>query len=237
MLPIAPLVIPTMFILASSGGLCDMGKQPEINVIPQAEDTVYDSSQSLAQIQNYDMDTVNPYGLHHTTYTNAFMRGGVKMETEVSIMSRSSKAMGAGCLGYNQINVTLKLAPEIVIGHEIYMDACMRKSVLTHELKHVAVDRLMVNKYANIIGNKIYDTLKAQDGFVVGPIPLSRMDSTQAAMRKLISQIVDTEFQRLNLERRDRQQEVDSLGEYDSVIDHCPIFKRHANEIYGNLKK
>ena len=139
--------------------------------------------------------------------------------------------MGYACIWYDSIDVELNIDPEIVIAKELYYDSCMRKSIIEHELKHVRVDREVVNKYAQTIGKRLFEALKAR-GFSVGPIKEERLLEVRSKMQRVVNQILELEYKKMNIERRERQLEVDSLEEYDSVDDKCPGFEKKKKKLY-----
>jgi uncharacterized protein YutD len=130
---------------------------------------------------------------------------------------------GAHCIWYEDITVHIEIDPTIVIAAEVAADRCMHAAVKTHELKHVNVDRKIVNKYANIIGKEVYDGLK-QRGFVAGPIRTEYAEETANRMRNTVNKIISFQFKKMDLERSELQQGVDSLEEYNSVSAKCPDF-------------
>ncbi len=229
MFGIDPLTATTLLILAASGGgdgdkICKMPVTPKINVVPQAEQTKYDYSQTIAQLQQYSMDTIDPYGFHGTTATQGFMRGGVKLEPKIKFGSGTLPMYNqAACVWYESIDIAIKLDPTIVLAKEVYQDSCMRKAVGDHERKHVKIDRMIVNKYSKIMGRKVYDAL-AQRGFVGGPVPRDQAQALADRMGTVVQQVVEHEFKKMDLERIEKQRELDNLEEYESVNAKCPKF-------------
>lgn len=224
MIPFDPLLLGSSIILAAANPVCDMPRPTKINVNPKALETKYDYSQSLAELQNYEIDTVDPHSFGGMSTTQGFMSGGITMRPKVKLGIREYPSYGAVCVWYDQIDIELEIDPTIVIAREVYNDPCMRKTVIGHELKHVRVDREIVNKYAQIIGKKVYDGLKAR-GFKSGLVKSSYLKDLQERMHKTVVQIVDHEYKKMDLERVDLQRAVDNLQEYQRVQAACPHFK------------
>ena len=233
MFGIDPITLSSLLILAGNV-TCPVHEPTKINIIPRTEKVKYDSRQSLKQIQNYTTDTVDPYSFHGTTITQAFMRGRVVMEHKIKFEQVTNAKAGYGCMWYKDITVEIKIDPTIVIAKEIYADRCMRKSVLTHELKHVKVDRLIVNKYARLIGNKLLKELKSR-GFTAGPMRIDQMQKVSAKMSHVVGQILKLEYQKLGIDRQELQRDVDNLEEYKSVDNQCPAFERKKQKLYADL--
>ena len=238
MLPFDPVTAGSLVILASTPGItCDMDKATQINVVPTTQEVEYDHSPTLVALQDMAVNTANPYGFHKATYTQGFMKGAIKMEPSVKLSGYVVEEEGYACLWYNEINLNIEIDPEIVIAKEVYADECTRKSVLAHEMKHVEVDRDIVNKYAKIMGNKVYDALNER-GFLVGPIPLRRQEAVTKRMQDAVFDIIEHEHKRMELERADMQAEIDSLEEYERVSAQCPDshFDYEAIQDGGGIK-
>lgn len=233
MLGIDPITLSSLLVLASSGA-CPQHEPTKINVIPRTEEVKYDFKQSLAQIQNYSTDTVDPYGFHGQTITQGFMKGQIGLTQKIRFGMITQK--GYGCVWYDTITVELDITPEIVVANEIYRDHCMRKAVVEHELKHVRVDRQVVNKYAKTMGQKLLEALSSR-GFSAGPFKEERMPEIQAKMRNVVRQILELEYKKLGIEREERQRQVDTIEEYESVDDQCPHFEKKKKKLYKDLVK
>ncbi|MCB1650726.1 MAG: hypothetical protein KDI46_01605 [Alphaproteobacteria bacterium] len=233
MIPFDPLTAGTLLVLAASGkSFCQMPHPAKINVIPKTQRVKYDYSQSFDQLQKHEVDTINPYGYDNITHTNGFMSGNIQIKSEVKLDHKAYPQYGAYCVWYDEINITIEIDPTIVIAREVAADPCMGKAVKTHELKHVKVDRLIVNKYAKTMGKKLYDGLK-QRGFMAGPIRAEYVSQTAERMRETVGQLLELEYKKMEIERAESQQRVDSLGEYQSVQDKCEAFNTLGDKATG----
>lgn len=231
-----PITLPSLMILAGYAVQCEQPAPTKINIIPRTEDVEYDPYQTLKQIQNYDMDTVDPYAFHGNTITQGFMKGKVALKQKIKFGHSVNKQADYACVWYKDITVELHIDPTIVIAKELYRDNCMRKAITRHELKHVRVDREIVNKYAKSMGAKLLSELKSR-GFKAGPIPRERVKEVMAKMERVVGQILELEYQKLGIERQEKQRTVDTLEEYESVDDKCPHFEKKKQKIYADALK
>ena len=236
MFGIDPVTLSSLLILAGSNVSCPVHDPTEINIIPRTEKVKYDRSQTLKEIQQYSTDTVDPYGFHGTTITQGFMKGRIQLEHRIKFGQSINKGYGFACVWYKDITVKLHIDPTIVIAKELYKDKCMRKAILAHELKHVRVDREIVNKYARSMGNKLMKELKSR-GFSAGPLQIDRAQGVSQKMQHVVDQILELEYDKMGIERRERQREVDSLEEYNSVDDKCPGFEKKKERLYSDLMR
>lgn len=204
---------------------CQKKDPVKINVVPRSQKVRFDYSRTLAQIQNVATDTKNPYGFHKTTYTQGFMQGTIKVKPVIKLGGYTVQPYNMACIWYDSIDIDIEIIPKIFIAKEVNEDPCMRGAVTHHEMKHVDVDRRVVNAYAESIGNKLYDRLKKR-GFMVGPVPASKKDIVMKRMMDAAKQILSHEYERMEFERRDAQTGVDTLEEYERVSAQCPAFKR-----------
>lgn len=235
MLPVDPLTLSTLLVLAGTKpNLCPVPPPAKINMLPSTAEIAFDTSQTLAQLQGYSMDTVDPYGFHGMTYTQAFMKGQIQPSYQVRVGHVYLEKYRAYCLWYEDITVKIEIDPTIVIAKELYADLCMRKALIGHESKHVMVDRKVVNDHADSIGRKLYAELKSR-GFSVGPVPAASGQEVVDRMQKVVKQILEFEFQKMNLDRMERQRAVDNLEEYKSVDAQCPTFYRQNAKLYETL--
>jgi len=234
MLGIDPLTISSLLILAGSSATCPKQDATKINIVPYTAKVKYDYHKSLKRIQSYSTDTVDPYGFHGQTITQGFMKGKIELRHKIKFGQIKNKHYGIGCAWYNEITVNINIDPTIVIAKELYRDKCMSKAILDHELKHVRVDREIVNKYSKIMGKKLMSALKSR-GFSAGPFELKRMKEVTGKMQRVVQQILELEYKKLGIEREERQREVDSLGEYNEVDSKCPKFQKKKQKLYSSL--
>lgn len=221
---IDPLVVSSLVVLASSGDVCKMPKPTEITITPSTEKVQVISNKTLAEMQNEQIDTINPHSFNGVSVTQGFAQGKIRMQAEVKLDSQAVMRGRAGCIWYETINVKFLIDPYIYIAKEVQKDRCMGRAVLEHEMKHVHVDRQVVNKYSREVGRKIFEGLE-QRGFIAGPIRPEDYEATAERMRQTVKQIIDLEMKRLELDRLDMQTAVDSKEEYDRVAAQCPKFK------------
>ncbi len=227
-----PLIIGSLAVLAGGAPSCEMPKGTEINVTPKTLKVKYDYTQSLENIQKVKSDTIDPHGFGGYSITQGYMRGGIKLAPQVKLKYITYERQGLACIWYDSIDVTLEIDPTIVIAREVHQDRCMHGAVLEHEMKHVKVDRKIVNKYASLMGKKLYEGL-SERGFKSGLIRASGTQEVMKRMQETVYEIVKHEYRKLELERIDLQRAIDSKGEYDRVSAICPGFKK-KQKIFSN---
>lgn len=234
MIGVDPVTLASMLVLAGYKPECPTHEPTKINVTPVSEKLKYDVSKTLKELQARKTNTIDPYSFHGQSVTQAYMKGSVGLGYNISFSSSTNPRNNITCMWYKDINIKIKVAPTIVIAKEIYNHPCMRGAVIGHELKHVKVDRAVVNKYAKSIGKRLMSELKSR-GFTAGPFSTDRIEEVKAKMSRVVAQIIELEERKMDLERRERQIAVDSREEYDRVDDKCPDFKKNKNSLYADI--
>ncbi|MCB9982420.1 MAG: hypothetical protein H6861_01925 [Rhodospirillales bacterium] len=234
MIPFDPVTTGTALILAaSSPQICQIPAPAEIAVVPRTAELIIDTSRTGAAIQSQEISTINPYGYNNVTHTNGFMQGQIAMRSTVELDYKQAPQMNAFCVWYEKVTIEIDITPTIVIAKEVSEDSCMYDAVLTHEMKHIMADRKIANKYAQTIGKKVFDGLQ-QRGFIAGPIPPEHSQNIADRMRQTVSQLVEFEYKKMEIERAEAQQAIDNLAEYQYVQSKCPDYQAPAAAYRGH---
>ncbi|MCD8562697.1 MAG: hypothetical protein LRY54_01225 [Alphaproteobacteria bacterium] len=219
-----PLSMATLLVLAAGQPACTAPQPAAIKVTPHTAEVKIRHDKTLGELQAYQSNTINLHSFSGASYMEGFMEGAIHITPAVKLGYTQNKRSGDVCLYYETITVDISIDPAIHIAREVYDDQCMRKAALDHEMKHVMTDRALVNKYAGIMGKKLYEGLAAR-GFTAGPLPPDIAEDTAGRMHKTVSQILELEYKRMELDRAEAQGAVDSIEEYDRVDAQCPDFK------------
>lgn len=215
---------PALAEQRGGGVTCELPKPVEISVAPRADKLVYDHSRSMAELQAVETDTISPYGFDGVSITQGFTEGAIGVRSTVTLDAYPVAQGRGACVFYDSIDVEFSITPKITIAREAWRDHCMRKAVVDHELKHVMTDRRIVNKYGRVMGEKLHAAL-AERGLITGPVRAQDVPAVAEQMRAVAYQILEHEQKRMELERADAQQAVDSRQEYDRVAALCPDFE------------
>lgn len=204
---------------------CHAKVAPKISVLPSKSNVQYDFTKTKPELNNIDVDTVSPYGPNHKTYVSGLMSGSIKVENQVSFMMEEYEQLGLGCIYLRTIEVNIHIDPTVFIAKEYPPGSCMHEAVLGHEHKHVREDQLIVNKYANLIGQAMASVVNAQ-GPAFGPFEKSKLPLVQKNLQESLNSVVKKYNDKMNQERQRRQQAIDSLEEYESIGSHCKKGRR-----------
>ncbi len=199
---------------------CVVKTPPKINVKPSKSYVRYDFTKTKAQLNNVDIDTVSPYGPNHQTIVSGLMSGSIQVKHQVAFLNETYEQLDQGCIYLKSIDVNVHIDPTIYVAKDHPKGTCMHNAVLTHELKHVREDQLIVNKYARKIGNALVKLVDSQ-GPAFGPYETERVPFVQQNIQNSITRVVKSFNDKMNEERQHRQQGIDTLEEYESIGKKC----------------
>lgn len=219
-----PVTIGTLLVLAAGQPACIAPQPAQISVKPRTAEVQLDTTNTLGQLQTVQTDTINPHSFGGVSYLQGFASGRIAVKPSVKLNYTQDKRTGAVCLYYETITIDISIDPKIYIAKEVHEDECMGKATLEHEMKHVKADRQIVNKYAGIMGQKIFKGLEER-GFTAGPFAPEHVQQAAGRMQKTVFQLLELEYKRMELDRAEAQGGVDSAEEYDRVDALCPDFK------------
>ena len=208
------------FHLASADIKCNMKKAPRINVAASDTSVRYDHTQSQEQLEKVGVDTVSPYGKNVQTHVGGLMSGEVTVAQNVRILQESYTRLNTGCLYVDSVKVDIHIKPIIYIAKNYPKNGCMYKAIMEHEKKHIQVDRMIVNKYTQIIVRGL-DTALKKIGYTHGPFRTAQLKFEQEKIQQYTQDIVRGYSDQMSAERQKLQQEVDNLAEYERVQAQC----------------
>ncbi len=208
------------FHLASGQINCTLKKAPQIHVAASDTSVAYDHSRSQSELDNFQIDTVSPYGANVQTHVGGLMAGEVSISQNIRIMQETYPNINMGCLYIDSVKVQIHVKPKIYIAREYLKTGCMYKEIMIHEKKHVAVDRMIVNKYTNLIVKGLDAALK-KVGYAHGPMKIGQIAYNQEALQTYAQKVLKQYSEAMSAERSKLQQEVDSLQEYERVQAQC----------------
>jgi hypothetical protein len=197
---------------------CPGGDAPVINIQPETEPVQYDFSRSAADLTATQTDTVSPYAPGTRTMTEGIRQDQPAVNVTVENALYEFPSVNVFCIGYQKIDVHVRLKPTIFIASEWSPGVC-RDTIVGHEEKHVAVDHEVVNDFVKKLGEAIQHAV--DETGVIGPINMAQEKQTEEFLNNHIQSVVESEQLPLFNEMRLEQAKVDSLQEYERVSAIC----------------
>ena len=198
---------------------CRPAVVPSVKITSDTDRIKWVYGKSKKQLDQQQIDTINPYGNNVITDVGGLMQGGIKMEERMQFGTLTNQRTNQTCMYYNSIEMSFHIYPTIYIASEYRQGTCMHNAIRQHELKHIATDRDIVNKYSRAVGIAIQNEIKRQN--VYGPVPADQVSAVQQQMKARMEQILTSYSDAMDAERRSRQQKIDSLAEYERVNNLC----------------
>jgi hypothetical protein len=213
--------VAALTLASAQSVTCTVPKLPRIDVRPTSDNLEYNFTESTGQLSKKPLDTVNPYGPNVKTAVGGLTSGKMQMIQKVVFNTETYPSQGISCVWYDTITVRIHIDPTIYIASEFPKGSCRHAAVMQHEMKHVKVDRMIVNDYSKRIGNALLAMIR-REGQGLGPIRASDAKQAQNVLQHRIRTVVDAHSRQLEADRRYRQQQIDTLQEYERVSKLCP---------------
>ena len=198
---------------------CENKPPPRVRTQVQHEKVVYDTSKTHNHLAQFQIDTVSPYGSSVHTKVSGLMSGNINVSMSAKVGWSTHPLNKASCVWYEEIDITIKASPTIYIAQEHVGNRCRYNATLKHELRHVKVDQQLLAKYQRQFTYNVKKMAREVD--VVGPIRSSDVDQARADMNEQIQRVIKYTLDEMKVERRKRQQAVDSKTEYDRLSKMC----------------
>lgn len=200
---------------------CNVPVKPNVAVDPISDEIKYDFS-----VPSRDLSPVRMGAAAASAYPAGtdVVTGGLRWDTpatgfEIETGGTQLVKTQQACLWYTNVSVKIRLSPHIYIANEFSAEGPCKDAIMEHELHHVDVDREMMNKYAQIIGEAVQKVV-GETG-AVGPVNPDKMDEKRNELQQKVKDAIRTAETPLQAEMRDRQAQVDSPEEYQRVSAIC----------------
>ncbi len=212
-----------MFYVFSMGHVhaldCPAQKAGKVSVSWKSDPIRYDFTKSQRQMDAMENDTVSPYARDAKTHVGGLMKGGIALESRIMTSALGYERARKICQWIDEVRLDLRIDPKIYITREHRKGSCKHNAIMEHEMKHVYVDRDIVKKYVPIFKRRLQDAVMKVG--IVGP----KDERDQKRYQQKINDYIESQIAAVNnqmtAERRQRQQAIDTLEEYERVARMC----------------
>ena len=198
---------------------CRVVRPPQVSIRTDTDRINWVFNIPQNKLNSFEVDTINPYGNSIHTDVGGLMKGGIGMLQTMRFNTVTNNMYKQSCIFYDTITVKLKIEPSIYIASEYPPGSCKHNAIKEHELKHINMDRQIVNKYAQIVGRAIKAEIDSRS--LYGPISIAQETSIRELMRTRMETILRKVNDQMETERRSRQQAIDNINEYERVNSLC----------------
>lgn len=131
----------------------------------------------------------------------------------------TSIPIGSGqfCAWPSMVTVTLSTAPTVYVSAA--HGKCNLDTTLAHEMRHVAIDSSIIDRYMPVFRNEIESAVTELG--TIGPVSRPYLPAIQQEIHDRIHAATSRTFTVLNAERSVEQQKLDSVAEYDRLSRVC----------------
>ncbi len=198
--------------------VCRVDSAPQINVVVKSDEIDYDYSRAAGQLKALENNPASPYPPGADTATGGLRDDHPTIGTNVTLDILSNAWRKQGCVRYRAVDIEIHLRPKIYVAKEFDTGTC-RQAVLNHELKHVRVDREVMNKYAGLLAPAVQGVVNRTGA--LGPFRVEDTEAVKAQAAGYVTAETDRLEKTMEEELKARQRGVDSLEEYGYVGSFC----------------
>lgn len=234
MLPLIEAANLALLVSAAAPvSLCPLVPPPQINVVTTRQLTEIRQTYSKDELKNLRADTKLPYQMQDLSHveTGGMMEGDIDIRYDVGfddIPGNTAETVNQSCVRYSRIMITLHITPLIFIAKDYDKDSCWYDEIHKHEEQHIDVDEAMVKQYAQRIEEGLRLAFATPEDFVDGPVLPKKTAALKKAMGNNLAAMMGVLTQGMTRERMERQQDVDSLGNYGEIMNNC----YHGNNVF-----
>ena len=210
--------VASLLVLANAPVTCNVPKAPQISVDPVSAPIEYELGLTTEQLSAFKSNTVNPYAPNVDTTTGGLRHDRPRITTEVEWGVAQIAQRQIACMWYETITVKIELSPKIYIAKD-FGDSRCHSAIMEHEIKHVEVDRAVINRYAYDIGMSVKAAV--DEIGAIGPYNFHELEGVREQLVNHIKTAVDSQKFKLHQEMAREQAKIDSLEEYERVNKIC----------------
>lgn len=220
MTPALPAIDPPALVRpAQTVVACPAGQSAKVDVVWNTAPIQYDFSKSTKDLNHFHLDTNNPYGTNVHTDAGGITNGELLVKSSVSTKMQSFPAIHQTCLWVNAVQINILVKPTVYIASDYPQGSCKHNAIAEHEMKHVKTDQRVVQDFSPQI--KAAVTAAVQKIGMVGPKADSDVRAVQTKINAYVQKALDGVTAQMHASRRQRQQQIDTLAEYQRVDRVC----------------
>lgn len=201
---------------------CPARTPPVVNILPFRSEIIYDFTKSKEYLTELSQGAYSPYEAHANTVTLGLSNPEISISSNTQASAKQiPRKRTHGCVFLHKIDLKINLDPKVYVANDFKKGSCMHKAVLEHEMKHVRVNREVINEYVQKMGAALEKTINARNG-QYGPVPIADVPKVQENVVNSFNTIVMQYNEAMLKEAARRQAGVDTIEEYESVGADCP---------------
>lgn len=199
---------------------CELSSARPVVTVTTIETPVrYDLTRSVEQLNGMDIDTVSPYPSNYHTNVGGLMSGQVAVEHKIAF---NHETLGdRSCVSVDAVELVISISPKIFIASDFQDQTCWFKEIFAHESKHVDADRKLISTHKGRFVDGVNMTFMQPRDFSSGWIEASDENAAETEITANIEDTIRVLFKQMLEERQQKQQDIDSLHEYNRISRAC----------------
>jgi hypothetical protein len=195
---------------------CDSWPDVPVNITPRFDDPQYEYTIDIRTLQALSGDVTHTVHGSHGELALGLTRYEPILEFSVSVKG-VQMSNGLACAHVDKVDVTIGYRNVTVyVPHEVAEGSCGFQQVMTHEQKHIAVNRAILAEYQPILEKKLKDYLRLN-----GVFKEENPEYAENLLHQHLQSILSDISSQISLENQRRQRDVDNPQEYAKVGGSC----------------
>ncbi len=187
---------------------CDPYADIPINITPIFDDISYDYSADLGDIQKLAADSLHTIPRHESVVLGITHYNPV-LEFHATLIKKTMSS-GLYCAKVKSVNARIGYTNiTVYIAREFPEGTCEFDHVMTHEQKHVTVNRELLEEFTPLIEERLKDYFR-----LYGTFQVEQPNFADSLINEKVKAVFSEMAQKMLLENQRRQKLVDSPEEY-----------------------
>lgn len=212
-----------VFAVLASTGLCPNLPGPDIIVSIQHHEAEIRNDLTRAELQELRGGVDLAYQLqdHAHAEVGGMLRGDIGVKYRINFDQVPNNAEGDICVRYKTVRVILEMNPVIFVAQEYAPPACLYREIYQHEATHLAVDKSIMEKYAQRMRDGLAMAFSLPGDSVSGPVQAGGVPALKEEMGGSVMAMTKILMQDMARERVERQAAIDVPENYRLVVRRC----------------
>jgi len=208
---------------------CNPTRPLLIDVVSAQDDVRYDFSKKAAELNHIGKGAYSPYGEGHlNTEFRGLAVGRQSLSHNIEFYFEKSKDERLACLQIQRVQVTMNYTPTVYVSTRFKKGTPIFHKILEHEKEHVKITQRVLDKYVNILEERLQNEL--QYGFSVGPFSIDNMEREQQKLENRVKKITAKVGRAIHKESRRQNNQFDD-EELDDAIEYNQGIARKLEDI------
>lgn len=208
---------------------CNSKKPLFIDVVSAQDDVRYDFSKKTAELNRIGKGAYSPYGEgHFNTESRGLTVGKLSLSHNIEFYFEKYRDEGLACLQIEKVKVTMNYTPTVYVSTKFEKGTPIFHKILEHEKEHVKITQRVLDKYENILEERLKNEL--QHGFSAGLFSIDNMEREQQELQDRVKRITAKVDRAMHKEAQRRHNLFDD-SELDDSIQYNKSIARKLEKI------